>query len=198
MSPKAWKASFSDFHWSYSPKSSQRFSVRSPDKPRHGTLSRETSSISAASHPSILEDPTSGSRDLDAGSSHNEVPSLSAENETAQETAGKGPEDDSNQAEEEKKEEEAEPPAESDNKADEEAAPSESSCELNNSCDSESLELQLSAVTDNGLLHIDESDDSPEEPNSPKENGPENGKVSGFKDLSIPNKVCDLIRTWLF
>lgn len=194
MSPKAWKASFSEFHRSYSPRSSQRFSFRSPDKPRHGTLSRETSSISGASHPSILEDPTSGSRDLDAGSSHNEVPSLSAENETA----GKGPEDDSNQAEEEKKEEEAEPPAESDNKADEEVAPSESSCEMNNSCDSESLELQLSAVTDNGPLHIDESDDSPEEPNIPKENGPENGNVSGFNDLSIPHKVCDLIRTWLF
>lgn len=197
MSPKAWKASFSDFHWSYSPKSSQRF-IRSPDKPRHGTLSRETGSISGASHPSILEDPTSGSRDLDAGSSYNEVPSPSAENETAQETAGKGPEDDSNQEEEGKKEEEAKSPAESDNKADEEAAPSESSCELNDSCDSESLELQLSAVTDNGPLHIDESDDSPEERNSPKENGPQNGKVSGFNDPSIPHKVCELICTWLF
>ncbi|KAM9351039.1 bridging integrator 2a [Symphorus nematophorus] len=181
MSPKAWKASFSDFHKSYSPKPGQRFSFRSPDKPRHGTLSRESSTLAVSPESPILESPSSESKDMDAGSSHSEIPSASAGEDTAAGTAA----EDSNQVEEEKgtKEEESEPkpPAESDNKGDgEKAPPSDSSSEQNNSCDSDSLELQLAAA-DDGPLHIEEED-------SPKPSGLENGEVSGFKDLSISQK----------
>ncbi|KAI3357728.1 hypothetical protein L3Q82_016130 [Scortum barcoo] len=197
MSPKAWKASFSEFHKSYSPKSGQRFSFRSPEKPRHGTLSRESSSIEVSLQPSLPESPTSESQDLDAGSSHSETPSSPAQGDAA---AG----GDGSQVEEEKakKEEESEPkkPEESHNKADgEKVPPSESSSELNNSYDSESLELQLSAA-DPSPLHIDEREDSPVHLDRPKPNGLENGEVSGFnsdtKDLSIPHEVC-LIETQL-
>lgn len=86
------------------------------------------------------------------------------------------------------KEEEPEPPAESDNKG-EKAPPSESSSELNNSCDSESLELQLSAA-DDIPLHIEEREDSPVHLDAPKPNGLENGLNSDTKDLSTPHKVC--------
>lgn len=109
------------------------------------------------------------------------MPSPSADAVRAQEATG----GDSKQAEEKRsvKDEEGHPPA---------AAPSESSSEENLSFNSESLDLQLSAAADNGLLLIEESDDSPEELSSPKENGPENGSVSGMKDLSSPQKVCVL------
>ncbi|XP_044068606.1 bridging integrator 2a [Siniperca chuatsi] len=198
MSPKAWKASFSEFHKSYNPKSSQRFSFRSPDKPRHGTLSRESSTLTVSPQSPLLEGPTSESRDLDAGSSHSEIHSSPAQEDAAAGTAGNELKsgEDSNQVEEEKamKEEESESkrPVESDNKgAGEKAPPSESSSELNNSCDSESLELQLSAA-DDGPLHIEESEDSPVDLHTPKPNGLENGEVSGFnsdtKDPSIPHK----------
>lgn len=186
MSPKAWKASFSEFHRSYSPKPGQRFSFRSSDNSRHGTLSRESSILAVSPEPPLLESPTSESKDLDAGSSHSETHSSPAQDDAA---AG----EDSNQVEEEKvtKEEESEPPAES---ADgEKAPPSESSSELNRSCDSESLELKLSAA-DDGPLHIEEREDSPVHLDTPKPNGLENGEVSGLhsdtKDLSIPHKVC--------
>lgn len=93
------------------------------------------------------------------------------------------------------KEEESEPPAESDNNGDGEKAPSESSCELNISSDSVSLDLQLSAA--DGPLHIEEGDDSPADLNTSKPNGLENGEVSGMKELSISHKVCHLISTQL-
>ncbi|XP_033485329.1 bridging integrator 2a [Epinephelus lanceolatus] len=190
MSPKAWKSSFSDFHKSYSPRPSQRFSFRSPDKPRHSTLSRESSILAVTPQPPLPEDPVSESRDLDAGSSHSETPSSPAQEDAAARNelnSGEG----SNQVEEEKgrKEEKSEPkpPAESENKGDgEKAPPSDSSSELNNSCDSVSLEIQLSAA-DDGPLHIEEDD-----LDTPKPNGLENGEVSGLKsdtkDLSIPYK----------
>lgn len=181
MSPKAWKASFSEFHKSYSPKTGQRFSFKSPEKPRHSTLSRESSTLAVSPQPSSLEDPMSESRELDAESSHSENQS-----DAAPEDAAVGSSDvtgeDSNQAEEEKslKEEEPQPPAESDNKEDgEKAPPSESSSELNDPSDLESLELQLSAA-DNGPLHIEERDDSPTTLDTPKPNGMENGDVSGL------------------
>ncbi|XP_036960946.1 bridging integrator 2a [Acanthopagrus latus] len=182
MSPKAWKASFSEFHRSYSPKTGQRFSFRSPDKPRHSTLSREGSTLSrdgstygVSSQSSIIETPSSESRDLDAGSSHSEITGSSAEEDSSQVEKEKGTQ-----------EEESEPPAESDNKGDGEKAPSESSSELNISCDSVSLDLQLSAA--DGPLHIEERDDSPVGLNTSKPNGLENGEVSGVKDLSISHK----------
>lgn len=195
MSPKAWKASFSDFHRSYNPKSGTRFSFKSPEKPRHSTLSRENSSSVISSQSFNLENPTSEFRDLDldAGLSHSEIHSPPAEEETASGTAGKGSEEDSNQVEEEKDMKEEE----SDNKGEsEKAPPSESSSEMDNSCDSESLELQLSAA-DDGLLHIEEREDSPVKLNNPKQNGLENGEVSGFTDLSIHHKVCHSIRAQL-
>lgn len=182
MSPKAWKTSFSEFHWNYNPRSSLRSSFRSPEKPHHSTLPRGSSSIMGSSHHSILE--TSESRDQDTELNHSEMPSPSRDGENGPEAAG----GDSKQKEEERsvKEEESEPSAE----CDEKAPPSESSSEENFSCDSESLEHQLSAVAaaDSSLLHIDESDGSLEDLNVPKENGL--GNISGMKDLSSPHKVC--------
>lgn len=202
MSPKAWKASFSEFHKSYSPKPGQRFSFRSPDKPRHSTLSRENSTLVVSPQLPLLESPTSESRDLDAGSSHSEVPNSPAQGDAAAGTSGNELKsgEDGNQVEEEKGVEEEqskpEPSAESANKGEgEKAPPSESSSELNNSCDSESLELQLSAA-DEGPLHIEEREDSPVDHDTPKPNGLENGGVnSDTKDLSVPHKVCHLIST---
>lgn len=106
---------------------------------------------------------------------------------------------DSNQVEEEKetREEESEDPAESDKKGNSEKAPaSDSSSEMDNSCDSESLDLQLSAV-DVGPLHIEEADDSEADLSNPKPNGLENGEVSRMKDLSVSHKVRYLISTQL-
>lgn len=145
-----------------------------------------------------MESATSESRDLDAGSTH----SSAVQEETAAGMAaaelksGEG----HSQVEEEKvikKESEPNPAAESDNKGDgEKAPPSESSYELNNSCDSVSLELQLSAA-DTGPLHIEEREDSPATLDTPKPNGLENGVVSGFnsdtKDLNISHKVSHFI-----
>ncbi|KAE8292868.1 Bridging integrator 2 [Larimichthys crocea] len=148
MSPRAWKASFSEFHRNYSPKPGQR------NQPQ-----REPRS------------PAAGEDTGTAGTAGNELG------------------EDSSQVEEEKKglkEEESEPKpaAESDNKGDgEKAPPSESSSELNNSCDSESIDEQLSAA-DNGPLHIEEGEDNPADFSA----GLENGKVSEVKELSIPHK----------
>lgn len=176
MSPKAWKTSFSEFHWNYNPRSSLRSSFRSPEKPLHSNLPRKSSSIAASSHQSILE--TSESRDQGTELNHSEM---------AQEATG----GDSKQEEKRVKEEEPEPPAE----CDEKAPPSESSSEENLSFDSESLDLKLSEAGDNSLLHIDESGESAEDLNNPKENGLEN--VSGVKALSSPPKVCVLSSTRL-
>ncbi|KAM6928765.1 bridging integrator 2a [Lycodopsis pacificus] len=187
-SPKAWKSSFSDFHKSYSPRPGQRFSFKSPDKPRHSTLSRQSSTLGVSLQSSLPESPTSESRDLEAGSSHSEIHSSpAAGNEHKSE-------EDGNDVEEEKatkaEESEAKPPAESDNKGDgRKAPPSESSCELNTSGDSESLEL---SAADDGPLHIEEREDSPVELNTLKPNGVENGEVSGLhsdtEDPSLPHK----------
>uniref|UniRef100_A0A3B5BGV4 Bridging integrator 2 n=1 Tax=Stegastes partitus TaxID=144197 RepID=A0A3B5BGV4_9TELE len=193
LSPKAWKTSFSEFHRSYSPKAGQRSSFKSPEKPRHSTLSRE-STITVSSMSPSLDDPMP---ELEAGSSHSENQSSHTQEDGAAGTSKSGEE--SSQVEEEKglKEDVPKPPAESDNKGGgKKAPPSESSSELNNSYDSESLDLQLSAA-DNGPLHIEERDDSPATLDTPKPNGLENGGVSGFnsdtKDLSDAHKVCHLV-----
>nr|XP_046252466.1 bridging integrator 2a [Scatophagus argus] len=191
MSPKAWKASFSEFHRSYSPKAGQRFSFRSPEKPRHSTLSREGSSRTVSSQSSVLESPTS--EDLDTGSSHSEIHSSTYEGDAAAGTAGKDLGEDRNQVEEKKdvEEEGSEPklPAESDHKGDgDKAPPSDSSSELNDSCDSESLDLQLSAADDSPLRIEEDGEDGSVDLKPPKPNGLENGEVSGLKDLSIHHK----------
>ncbi len=201
MSPKAWKESFSEFHRSYSPRSGQRFSFRSSDKYRHGTLSRESSTLAVSPQSPTFESSLSKSRDPDEGSTHSEIHSVSAEEEAAAETAGNVAGEDSQQVEGEKatkkEESKSQPPAESDNKeADEKAAPSESSSELNNSYESESLELQLCAAG-NSTLHIEETEDSSVDLNTSKPNGLENGEVSGPNDVSSPHKVCHLMSTQL-
>uniref|UniRef100_A0A3Q0S7D5 Bridging integrator 2a n=1 Tax=Amphilophus citrinellus TaxID=61819 RepID=A0A3Q0S7D5_AMPCI len=183
-------------HRSFTPRTGQRFSFRSPEKPRHSTLSREGSVIRG----SLAE-----SRELDTGSYRSEVHSPSAQDDAGEGASGSQLKsgDNSNQAEDEKglKEEESKPPAESENKGDgKKDLPSASSSELNNSCESDSLELQLSAA-DNGPLHIEEADDSPVTLHSPKLNGLENGDTSGLnseaKDPSTPHKVCHAFSTQL-
>ncbi|XP_029911958.1 bridging integrator 2a [Myripristis murdjan] len=209
MSPKSWKASFSEFHMNYSPKPAQRFSFKSPDKPRHGTLSRESSTLAVSPQSSPADSPFPELCDSDAGSTHsNVVHSVEERPDAEREDAATGSAaeelksgEDKNPGEQDKgvKEDESEPdpssdrrPATSDNKAEgENALPSDSSSELNNSCDSESLDLQLSAAR-SSPLHIEEKDDSPVTLDTPKSNGLENGEVSGFgsdsKELSFPHK----------
>nr|XP_057908398.1 bridging integrator 2a [Doryrhamphus excisus] len=179
LSPKAWKTSFSEFHRSYSPKSGQRFSFRSPEKPRHSSLPRESGAIAVSPLTPPLESPTFESR----GSSRNETyvsdlqeeaPAEAALQEEAEEEEKKEKKD------EEEEEEEVEAPKveEEAEKKSEDAAETESSCELNSSCDSESLEQQLTAGADTPPPRLHESDLSQE---SLKVNGLENGDVSaGF------------------
>ncbi|XP_022619110.1 bridging integrator 2-like isoform X1 [Seriola dumerili] len=194
MSPKAWKASFSEFHRSYNPKAGQRFSFRSPEKPRRGTLSRESSTLAVSPQSATLESHTPEHSDPDAESSHSEIYSCPTEEGGAAGTGGNELKsgEDGNQVEEEKgvkgEQSEPKPPAESDDKA-EKASASESSSELNNSCDSESLELKLSAL-DNGPLHIEEREDNQVLLDTQRANGLDNGEVSGFKSevLGIPHK----------
>ncbi|XP_053173976.1 bridging integrator 2a [Scomber japonicus] len=159
LSPKLLKVGFSEFHRSFSPLSSQRFSFRSPDKARSGTLSREGSTRVSSQR--------SSTRDADAELK---------------------PEEGSSHVDEEKglKNEESEPPAESDNeRGAEKAAESGSRFELKNSSDSGSLELKHSAV-DNGPLHIEESEDTPK-PNG-LDNGEVSGCNSDAQELDVPQK----------
>ncbi|XP_037336598.2 bridging integrator 2a [Pungitius pungitius] len=188
-SPKAWKASFSEFHKSYSPRPAQRFSFRSPDKPRHSTLSRESSTLAVSLQSSRPPSFTSESKELDAGSSLGEIYSPDAQKDAA---AGNGPESgrDSNDVEEvEAKAVKEEAPG--DQGESEKTQPSESSCELNHSVDSESLELQLSAAG-NGPLHIEEGEDGSLGGGTPKPNAVESSEASGShsdtQDLGLPHK----------
>lgn len=174
LSPKAWKSSFSEFHRNYSPKSG---SFRSPEKPRHSTLPRDRSSVAASSHSSILESPDPESLDLEtvdleSGASTSELPGPSVE--TASGTA----EDESKQVEEGKD-------GESEDKGGDDD--SESSSEMDKESDSDSLGL---SAADDGPLHIEESDNSQGDHSNAKENGLENGAVSGFMDPSVSAKVC--------
>ncbi|KAM3617036.1 uncharacterized protein V6R79_001504 [Siganus canaliculatus] len=190
MSPKAWKASFSEFHRNYSPKIGSRSSLRSPDKPRHGSLSRVGSTSSRSSLPGTS---TYGSERIDLSLNLSESHRSSAEEGTAAGKTGSELREDSNQPEkkdtkEEEEESEAKPPAESDHKGDGgvKAPPSDSSSELNNSCDSDSLDQQLAAAG-GSTLHIEEDEDQVDR-SAAKPNGLENGEVSGVKDLSIAQK----------
>lgn len=187
MSPRAWKASFNEFHRNYSPKTASRFSFKSPDKPKHGTLSREISTTAVSPPPTIPEQPRPESAELET----TENPS---ENDTSSETkdAAASPEKLSLSEEsspvEDKAEEKEKVPAENTEEEEEsgkEKAPqSESSSEVDPSSDSVSLELQLSAA-EHSPLHIDEDDST----DTPKTNGLENGQVSGLstslKDVGI-------------
>ncbi|KAG7221709.1 hypothetical protein INR49_000076 [Caranx melampygus] len=160
ISPKAWKTSFSEFHRSYNPKGSQRFSFKSPDKPRRETLSREGSSLTVS---------PSESRDLDAESTR------SCTGEEMDEAGTKSGGKSGQVVEEEEKggkdeASETKPPAESEDKGGK-ATVSESSSEPTRSCDSESLDVKLSAL-DNGPLHIEEGEeDNPVALTLPKQTG---------------------------
>lgn len=199
MSPRAWKASFSEFHRSYSPKTGPGFSLKSPDKPRRSTLSRESSMHSVSLQSPPLVNPISEHGDPDAESNHRENHCSTAEEESPEGTSGIGlkSKEDTKQEEKSVKEEvpEIEPPAESDDKGEgERAAVSESSSELNNSCDSESLDLKLSAAVSD-TLHIEETDG--ESSDGLKSSRLENGDVSGLNsDTSdLRDKVHRFIST---
>ncbi|MEQ2306495.1 hypothetical protein AMECASPLE_008840 [Ameca splendens] len=161
---------------------SQRNSFRSPDKPPHSSLSRGSSTLGFSSRSSTLERTLTEPRELDTASCHSE--NQSAE---GQGTSGEGQKsgEASSQVEEEKGSKETE-----DKKDDEKAPPSESSSELNNSYESGSLDLQLSAAH-SGTLHIEE-DETPATTDSKEANELKNGDVGGLssdtKDLSIPQK----------
>ncbi|XP_017274733.1 bridging integrator 2a [Kryptolebias marmoratus] len=180
MSPKAWKASFSEFHRGYSPRTSQRYSFRSSDRSRHGTLSRESSTLGV----STQANPLSESRELDAASSCNDEHSSEGRDASAAAAAAAAAAETSGN---ELKSEEGggEAGGEKGSKKDGgRAPPSESSSELNVSCDSESLDLQLSAAH-SGPLHIEEDD--PAKP-SALENGVVDGSVPEPRELSTPRK----------
>uniref|UniRef100_A0A3Q3MMF0 Bridging integrator 2a n=1 Tax=Labrus bergylta TaxID=56723 RepID=A0A3Q3MMF0_9LABR len=159
---------------------------------------RAAPSQSRRSHPFWRA--TSEFSDLDSQSIHSETPSSPSQEDSAEGAAGsklRSGQESSQVEEKDEKEEESEPPGESDNQGDgAKAPPSDSSSELNNSCDSESLDMQLSAANV-GALHIEEREDL----ESLKANGLENGEVSGFdsdiKDLSSPHKVRYLTHTQL-
>ncbi|XP_061591317.1 bridging integrator 2a [Cololabis saira] len=175
MSPKAWKGSFSDFHRNYTPRLGQRSSFRSPDKSRYGSLSRESS---ISSHKSPREKPLSESRELDTASLSSDNHKSAAQEDAAEGISGNELKSDvaNSQTEEEKGS------AAADDKG-EKAPSSESSSEQDKSCDSESLEMQLTAVGDEPL-YIDEGDDFPRSHDPPRENGLENNNAKG---LSIPH-----------
>uniref|UniRef100_A0A3B5PUJ7 Bridging integrator 2a n=1 Tax=Xiphophorus maculatus TaxID=8083 RepID=A0A3B5PUJ7_XIPMA len=193
LSPRAWKASFSEFHLTYNPRMSLRSSLRSPDKPRHSTLSRESSTLGFSSRSSTLNRNLTESKELDTTSCHSENQSSVAQEEAGAGTSGKEKSGAaSDQGEEGKSSKEVE-----DKKDGEKAPPSESSSELNNSCESESLELQLSAAQSE-TLHIEEEEEEASATlDSQKANGLKNGDVSGLNsdtsELRIPDKVSLLI-----
>ncbi|XP_063760373.1 bridging integrator 2a isoform X3 [Eleginops maclovinus] len=194
MSPKAWKSSFSEFHKGYSPKPS-RFSFRSPDKPRHGTLSRESSASLPISPHSPLED------DLDAVSNHSdslsetlspprEGAAAAAEEIHQEEVKPEEPPAEPQEEKEEEKEEEKNGEKEGEKKGEKEGE-KDSSSEGNPSCDSESLELQLSAVEE--TLHIQEEEGEEERGGGgPRENGLPNG--DGAAVLAVDQEVKNKVR----
>ncbi|XP_029478233.1 bridging integrator 2-like [Oncorhynchus nerka] len=155
MSPKSWKASFSDFHQSSSPGKSgtltrDRSSFRSPSSPRYDESLTSTSAVS--SWPLPIEEPSSGARVLDADSTRSEDPSTEKKSgsesrddtTTTEGASGSGQKSGEEKlAEEEKgvKRGKSEPSSKQ-----HPAALTESTPEVTNSHDLESVELQLSAI----------------------------------------------------
>lgn len=147
-------------------------------------MPRDRRSFPPSSQSSILESPDPDTieleTDLEEGASQLPRPSVdtasgTAEGESKQVEGGK-----------DGKGEVSEAPAESDQGEDND---SESSSETDKESDSESLDQKLSAANDSPL-HIEESDNSQLDLSNPKENGLENGAVSGLNDLSVSTKVC--------
>ncbi|CAL9703249.1 unnamed protein product [Knipowitschia caucasica] len=184
MSPRAWKASFSDFHRNYNPKQGSRFSFKSPEKPKHGTLSRENSSTSVSPPPPIPVYPHPKPANLNTSGSQ-EVVDNSQSQEAATTSAAKTSEASSSATENpEAKEEELSEDKEHEEEKDK-AAASDSSSEVEQSCDSVSLELQLS---DQSPLHIMEEEEGSGSKDTPKTNALENGelpaRVTPLKDVA--------------
>ncbi|XP_061758605.1 bridging integrator 2a isoform X2 [Nerophis ophidion] len=153
LSPKAWKSSFSDFHRGYNP--NKRFSFRSPEKPRHGSLSRESAAaVAVVPLTPTPESPASESRGSSRHQAH--APAEARENQAADQEPDDGSED-----------------SKAPEKTEDAAAASESSCDLNNSCESPSLDLQLGEVPPD--LSLD----------SLKVNGLEDGHS---QDLDLPRQ----------
>lgn len=144
-------------------------------------MPRDRMSFPPSSQSSILESPDPElETDLEEGASKPprpfvETASGSAEGESKQVEGGK-----------DGKGEASEEPAESDQGEDND---SDSSSEMDKQSDPESLDQKLSAA-DVGPLHIEESDNSQLDLSNPKENGLENGAVSGLNDPSVSTKVC--------
>lgn len=120
--------------------------------------------------------------DLEAGASNSQLARPSVE------TASGLAEGESKGGEDGKGEEASEAPAGSDKGGDDD---SESSSEMDKLSDSESLDQKLAGV-DDGPLHIEESYNSQGDLSNLKENGLENGAVSGMKELSVSTKVCSI------
>ncbi|CAL8367066.1 unnamed protein product [Lota lota] len=210
MSPKSWKSSFSDFHQTFSPKTgTQRSSFKSPDKTRHGsTLTRESSvgGRAAPTRSPPSETPSLVLRDEETQSLRSDTDGSLAEAQqpgSGGHTGATGADTEELKAEEDKtgggeedksvKEDEAgADPAPQAHREDEgegdTPARSESSSELNNSFDSESLDLQLSVVA-NGTLYIEEKDDRPQS-NGLAVDSPGSKAVSQ-KDVPLGNQLLE-------
>lgn len=189
MSPKSWKASFSDFHQSSSPGKSgthtrDRSSFRSPSSPRYDESLTSTPAVS--SWPIPIEEPSSGARVLDADSTRSEDPSTEKkpgsesrdDTTTTEGASGSGQKSGEEKlAEEEKgvKRGKSEPSSKQ-----HPAALTESTSEVTNSHDQESVELQLSAI-DTPQLTI-ESSVAPEDAGV---HGVQNGAATDGSDSDI-------------
>ncbi|XP_072305338.1 bridging integrator 2a [Eucyclogobius newberryi] len=183
MSPRAWKASFSEFHRSYNPKQGSRFSLRSPEKSKYGTLSRESSSTAVSPTPLIPEHPSPehpdpehpkpepADLDTSTGGSLEEL-----DNSQSQEASASSPEKRREEETPDVKEQEEPTSGNKQDKEKDQAPASKSSSEVDQSCESVSLDQQLSA-TDHSPLHIEEEEGSERPLETPKTNGLENGEV---------------------
>lgn len=185
MSPKSWKSSFSDFHLSYSP----RMSLKSPER-------RSSGRVRGSVRCPTSETPSSGFRDEETQSFRSDADRSILEGQQQPGGSGghQGPTGDvateelkAGEEEEDKSVKEEEAGAQSDpasapgpeEKGHGDTPPlSVSSSELNHSFDSESLDLQLSAVA-NGTLYIEEPEESSPQPNGPVAQPPASQKVSG-------------------
>ncbi|XP_028308271.1 bridging integrator 2a [Gouania willdenowi] len=183
LSPKAWKSSFSDFHRSYSPRVGQRSSFKARNS-SSSSLSRDNTTRSGSSQSVPLENLLSESRDEE------EEDQSSAPPEDPPSGGAKLEEEKEDEGLKEKEKEDGD--GDEDKDGGEKALQSDSSSELNQSCDSESLEMQLSAVD---TLHIDEDEDQSltELHHTHRSEVMENGDVSALSsditDQALPLKA---------
>uniref|UniRef100_A0A4W5LV79 Bridging integrator 2a n=1 Tax=Hucho hucho TaxID=62062 RepID=A0A4W5LV79_9TELE len=202
MSPRSWSASFSDFHQSYSPGKSgtltrDRSSFRSLSSPRYDESL--TSAPAVSPRPLPTKEPSSEAQDLDADSTRSKGPtaekkpeSESRDNTTTKGASGSGQKSEKKLTEEEKDVKEGEPPSDqhsttSDKKGEEEESSSAltaSTSDVTNSHNSESVELQSSAI-DTPQRTIE----SPVAPEDSGAHGVQNGAASDGSDADIETTV---------